>query len=75
MKNKSSNDYKIFLCKGERVTILQSFTHTYVVQMYLTKRTYNVHKSLVTSYYPNRKKKTSANSKKKPQQIQTKFNF
>ncbi len=72
--------FRIFLCKGEKVKILQSFYHTYVVQNCLDKRTFEVKKELVISYYPNRKKNQAKKSKPKkevkPQQPkQTTFNF
>ena len=60
---KKNLDYKIFLVGGEKVKIMQSFTHTYVVQ-YESGLEQNVHKSYVKSYYPNRTKSKKKSKRK-----------
>lgn len=64
---------RIFLVGGEKVDIVKSFTHTYVVR-FVSGQEQEVHKSYVKSYYPY---KTSRIDKpKKPSKNnQTSFEF
>ena len=81
---KDSLNYKVLLVGGERVKIVQSYTHTYVVQ-FVSGREQEVHRSIVKSYYPNRaksrkkkkviKKPKLPNKKPMPKNNQTKLEF
>jgi hypothetical protein len=61
---------RIFLCKKEQVYIIKSYTHTYVVHFMKSGKDMEVHKSLVKSWYPDRKKKRPV-PKAEPKKIKT----
>lgn len=67
-----NQSFRIFLVGGEKVDIVKSFTHTYVVR-YISGLEQEVHKSYVKSYYPN--KTIVKGKKKKPKNNQTSFEF
>lgn len=71
------NQIKFYLVDNKRVTILQSFTHTHIVQFEKTKKVMEVHRRYVRRWSPKPKPKVKeAKPKKednKPQQLN--FNF